>query len=271
MSLPYASASRLYVDSFVIGIDGDRELLISTERDGEYTEHLNQDDVNNVAFFAPVSTSHSDNWVINKSDTPIFYDETSFSEYEDAVLRKPTVEGYFSQKFYLYSDDDVYVTIDPYKTFLSTGDEENRDATFIKNERYAEELHHKYQELYGNKADNELSNEERFLRDLSKEQIVARLLALRKAMRFSILVTDPNHYSYTIIDPHKEGETSLGGILDIVVMTLTIKSQTTPIMKEYMVNSLVIRIILSTMNQIQLRGTLKGLMKNLALSTLNIK
>ena len=191
----YASATRLFVESIVISIDADRELLLATAPDGEYKEHLDQNDVHRVGIFKPLSTSHNDAWVTQKSDTPIFYDETNFSEYEFSNLRRPSNDGFFSQKFYVYSDDDVYVAIDPEKTYIKANEEYNLS--------YANELYDEYQ----TKGDD-------YQKSLSKEDIYARLNALCKAMRYSVLVTDQNYYSYTIIDPNKEEETSLGGLLD---------------------------------------------------------
>ena len=201
----YASATRLYVESIEIAIDGDRELLISTQPDADFKEHLDQNDVHHVAYFKPLTTSHSDNWLKEKSDTPIFYDESFSSDAEDAILRRPATEGYFSQKFYLYSDDDIYVTINPDNTFIRTN---------AWNDTYANTLHTEYQQKYGNVSDENLTEEEKFLKHLSYDQIHARLDELCNAMRFSVLVTDPDRYSYTIINPNKDGDTYLGGVLD---------------------------------------------------------
>lgn len=191
----YAAANRLRISSIDITIDCDRELFISTSPDGEFVEKLNYNDLNHSGDFLPLTSAHSSTWLNNKSDTPVFFDETRYSSYEYAELYSPSNRGYYSQKFYLKSDDDVYVTLDYEKTFLNANPEYNKS--------YAERLYEEYQ-----------ASDNIRLKNLTKEEIELRLNRLINAMRFSILVTDPEDYSYTIIDPNKNGETVLGGLLD---------------------------------------------------------
>ena len=180
----YAAANRLRISSIDITIDCDRELFISTSPDGEFVEKLNYNDLNHSGDFLPLTSAHSSTWLNNKSDTPVFFDETRYSSYEYAELYSPSNRGYYSQKFYLKSDDDVYVTLDYEKTFLNANPEYNKS--------YAERLYEEYQ-----------ASDNIRLKNLTKEEIELRLNRLINAMRFSILVTDSKDYSYTIIDPNK--------------------------------------------------------------------
>lgn len=191
----YASNDRARVESILITVDGDRDILISTQRDGEYKEGLTKDDLQDVGDFIPLTGAHSASWKESKSDSPIFYDETNHSLYEFAPLVTASSRGYFSQKLYIKTDDDLWVTIDPSKTYINANEEYNK--------QYAAILHGLYQE----------GNDE-FLKQLSVEDIEERLNKLVNAMRYSILVTDSVDYSYTIVDPNKEGETLYGGLLD---------------------------------------------------------
>ena len=191
----FASSNRVRVSSFDISIDCDRELLISTDKDEGYVERINYDEFSSSKNFLPLTTAHSSSWLDIKSDTPLFYDETRYSLDEDAKLYSVANRGYFSQKFYLKSDDDVYVTIDSKNSFINAKEDYNHT--------YAEEIYEEYQ-----------SGDDEDLKKLTVEDIEARLNQLVKAMRYSILITDEDDYSYVIIDPNKNDETYLGGLLD---------------------------------------------------------
>ena len=192
----FAAATRVQVNSIDISIDCDRELFISTAKDGEFVERLEQDQLMQSGEFMPLTSAHSSNWLDVKSDTPHFYDETRYSTIEDAELISEANRGYFSQKFYLLSDDDVYVTIDSSKTFFVPNEAENK--------KFAERLYDEYQ-----------ATGDDYHKSLSVEQITEQLNKLANAMRFSILVTNENDYDYVIIDPNKNEEfTYLGGLLD---------------------------------------------------------
>ena len=193
----YATSRTLFVNSIDISIDTDRELLISESIDGEYSDHISHTEREANGVFVPVTSAHSSIWKSQKPDMPVFYDETRFSEEESANLIVPATHGYFSQKFYLKSDDNVYVTIDPELTKIDP----NKDF----NPGYAETLYNDYQAL-----------QTEGYKDFSKEEINEMLDRLVKSMRYSILIKDESEYSYTIIDPDRENYTAtkFGGLLD---------------------------------------------------------
>lgn len=191
----YASADRAWIENIIMTVDGDRELLISTEADGRYVEKLDNSDLMEPGLFAPVTAAYSSKW-LNVSDAPVFYDETSSDIEKDAELLQVATSGYFSQKLYLMADDDVYVTIDPTNTFIKANE---------NNKVYAAILYENYQ-LYGDDAQ----------KMLTKSEIEVRLNNLVYAMRYSLLIKDleTNEYDYYIIDPNKNNETFYGGLLD---------------------------------------------------------
>ena len=191
----YASSTQVRIEGLVMTVDCDRELAISTERDGKYVEKLEPEELQQVGLFSPVTAAHSSQWKANKSDMPVFYDETKYSSLENYNLVNIANHGYFSQKLYLKSDDDLYVTIGSKNTYINP----NTDYNPI----YAHELYQEYQD-----------GDDEFLKSLSEEDIVSRLDRLVEAMRFSILVTDETDYNYAIIDPHKTEDTLFGGLLD---------------------------------------------------------
>lgn len=193
----YATADKARINSIVMTIDGDRELLISTAVDGEYVQHLNNSDLFDPGTLVPVTTAHSDEWLSLKSDTPKFYDETIFSDVEDASLYREATSGYFSQKLYLLADDDLMITINSKNTYIKPSEQFNK--------LYAKQLYENYQE-FGTPEQ----------KALSVNDIYERLNTLVNAMRFSILVKDleDDIYDYVIIDPNKNSETVFAGALD---------------------------------------------------------
>ena len=185
----YASSTQVRIDGITMTIDADRDLGISLEKDGEYGEKIEIEEKDD---FSPVTSAHANRWLSTKADMPVFYDETQYSTYEYANLVQETQRGYISQKIYLLSDDDIYVTIDPTKTYIGPD-----------NEAVAKNLYEEYQ-----------AGDDDELKALTEEQIRDRLDKLAEAMRFSILITSEQDYNYAIIDPHKNKPTVLGGLLD---------------------------------------------------------
>ncbi len=185
----YNASTFLHIDQIEISIDGERDLKISTTTDVDsFRESLDYDDLEKVDVFEPVSTVYSSSWLSQKAEKPVFYDNSyPFIDDEGIPNRRVNENGYYSQELYLYSDDDVYVTVDALETYI----EPNLDF----NRAYAQQI----------KSDHP---------DKTVEEIYECLNELSKAMRFSILVPDTDCYNFYIIDPNKEEEVSLGGILD---------------------------------------------------------
>ncbi len=191
----YAASTRLRIESVLITIDCNRQLAISTNPDSGYKAHLSKDDLDEVGVFIPVTSAHRGDWLEQKSDNVIFYDDTNFSPLEDTPITIEAERGFLSQKLYLKADDDVYVSINPEATYIHPNPDYNKI--------YAEKLYETYQ-----------SGVDESLKQLTKEDIENRLNRLVNAMRYSILVTDTEDYNFCIIDPNKEGVTSFGGLLD---------------------------------------------------------
>ena len=192
----YATSSRLFINSIDISIDADRLLEISLDKDSGYTDHIAQSDLDVNGVFVPLTSAYSSTWIPSKADMPLFYDETKFSLQEDADLKTVADHGYFSKKFYLKADDDVYVSIDSSKTYIK--------ANEVKNSSYAHTLYLEYQE-----------GDDDYKKSLTEQQIKDKLDKIVEAMRYSILVKDKDEYTYTIIDPYKNNQVTLmGGLLD---------------------------------------------------------
>ena len=192
----YATSQILYVNAIEITIDSERALDICTTIDGEYREEYSYSELTPTSVFRPVTTAHSSTWISQRSDNPIFYDESKFINTNEEVLPlRPVTEDFYSQEFYLKADHDIYVTINPEQTYFK--------PNALYNRQYAQILYNEFQ-----------AGTDPTYKGLTVEQIEERLNQLVKAMRFSILITDDNDYRYEIIDPNKNGETLLGGVLD---------------------------------------------------------
>lgn len=187
----YTSAAQLHIETVEINIDADRELKLSTTTDLEsFKEKLEYSDLEKVGRFSPVSSVFSSRFISLRADTPEFYDSAYSLVQEDGTPYEMVAHyGFYSQELYLYSDDDVYVTIDTEQTYIKANDAANILTA------------------------NEIKSDYPMF---TNEEIVERLGRLPMAMRFSILDADEDSYSYSIIDPHKEEneEVELGGILD---------------------------------------------------------
>ena len=194
----YVAARNLYINSIDITIDADRDLKISREKDGEYVDHISESDAGADKVFIPVTSAYSSSWKAEKKDMPVFYDESKFSDEEHTDCKSIANHGYFSKKYYFKADDDLYVTINPEKTFIASNK--------LKNQELAHNLYVEYQTF-----------QEEYYKDLTEEEIFERLNRIVDAMRFSILIKDGDEYTYTIIDPYYdevEGDTVYGGLLD---------------------------------------------------------
>jgi len=194
----YASSRNLYVNSIDITIDTDRMLEISTSKDGDFVDFINYSELDPTGVFLPLTSAHSDDWMSVGKDMPVFYDESRCYEQENLPLYVEATGGYFSQKFYLKSDDDVYVTIDPSQTYIKAPDPNQ----FEQNNNLKRAIEY-------------FEKEEARYKGYTVDQIKEMLDKVVNAMRFSILVKDEkDNYQYYIIDPNKEGVTYLGGLLD---------------------------------------------------------
>ena len=196
----YSLNSRNSISAVDIVVDSDRELFLSTtDKLDEAKEELKYDDLHHINNFAPVTSAHKEEWMSKKTSAPSFYDDTVYFPSDIVPSLKEVTTGFYSQELYLFSDDDVYVTIDPSNTYIIANEEYNKE--------YAKEV-------YENIQTSRNPNDEP-LKALEEEDIYKRLNELVKAMRFSLLIlSDDETYDYVIIDPYKKSETYLGGLLD---------------------------------------------------------
>ena len=187
----YASSNRLVVDSIKISFDASYELLISTSDDiDSFRESLTYSDFDPVGAFTPVSSMYRETWESERKTKPVFYDASHYSTDNDGnPFLWTTNSGYFCQDIYILANDDVDVTLDALDTYIKPNS--------LFNNAYASDLRAKYP-------------------NLTEEEIIARLDSLTKAMRFSVLVSDDDFYSYTVIDPNRNETTDVlfGGTLD---------------------------------------------------------
>ena len=174
----YASSNRLVIDSIKISFDTSLELQISTSDDlDSFKESLSYSELNQVGAFVPVSSMYREKWEEEKKTRPVFYDASHYSvDLDGKPFLWTTNAGYFCQDLYIMANDNVDVTLDVLDTYIKPNS--------LFNNAYASEIRTKYP-------------------DLTEEEIIERLDSLTKAMRFSVLISDEDFYSYTIIDPNR--------------------------------------------------------------------
>ncbi len=196
----YANSTRLQVSGFNLSIDTDDELRINTVADYNTSSTSFSKDINFL--FTPVTTAHSSGWMSNKNETPVFYDDTMGNIDLDLKVAN---SGYYTQEFYLFSDNDVYVTIDPKGTFIN--------PNYDLNLSHAHTVYDAIQ-----RSDNIEDDWIKWMKNLTLDDINEKLNILPEAMRFSVLVPDEDNYQYAIIDPNKDKDANKivyqGGRLD---------------------------------------------------------
>jgi len=197
----YAGNDELYISTVELSLVGNRQIQISTVRDDPeaYKEELKESDLKQVGVFRPVSSMFKEDWLNKPGYTsPVFLEDytNSIDDYTIHPAKpKAATNGFFSQDIFLKSPQiDVYAALNIEESFIN--------ANEAKNRLIAKDLVGK--EAYAGK---------------SEEQIFEELMNLQKALRLSVLVEHPKTgtYTYTIVDPFKDGETKLGGVMDITL------------------------------------------------------
>lgn len=194
----YNAATHLRIDTIELKLRSESSLLISTSgEEGTFKEHLTYSnaDLNKVDKFVPVSSMFSDEWINQKKDKPEFQIcVATDTDMEGNPGYEKVNYGFYSQEFYLLSDQNGWVGLDSDLTTMLPNHEENLKTAI---------------EYLGGDASVEAIN-----------KTTEELDTLAKAMRISILVPDEDQYTYAIYDPYREKvsdeKTRLGGILDSI-------------------------------------------------------
>ena len=185
----YITSSSVSVENLEVKLKTEHNLLISTQKDGDYVSELGTKELKpSVGNFAPVSTMFESKWRDGKNQ-PEFYEYRGYYTPSSGIPYGPEkIEtGFFTQTLYLLSDDDVYVTLDRDFLYVRAYEAANRKTAAALAGTY----------LY---------------RDFTEEEIYERLNQVHKSMRFSFYFQETDQYF--IVDPTKEGTTYYGGILD---------------------------------------------------------
>ena len=184
----YASSARVDISGVDMYIRSERDLRMSPTVDGEFKNEFTNLELGGNTMFDPCSSMYTSTWMDEKKDNPEFYRyDMPIVDSQGKPRHSKANNGLFSKELYLKVDDDAYITID--KEMLLAN--ENED----KNEERAKQIASQYPEY-------------------THEELLTRLNSLKKCLRVSILIPDED-YRYYIIDPYKEGDTVLGGRLDL--------------------------------------------------------
>lgn len=184
----YSSGTRLMVSSVDISFIGAKNIKLGVSPDGEFKEALDKE-LNQIDNYYPVSSMFSSRWMDNKESLPKFRNSYKSVDLNDKSTYQESTEatgGYFQQELYLYSDFNVWVTLDKEMVTFTPDIEKNKER--------AQRMKNTSSESY-----------EEILRDLN---------SVTDALRFSILNPQEDEYNYYIIDPYKEKDTYLCGPLD---------------------------------------------------------
>lgn len=183
-----------------ISVNGEKYVRTITD-DNEDENKLNE-----VKAFKAVSTMFSDSWLDKKKEMPVF--KSNFQMGNRYVYNNPNdvnnaKDGYFSQMFYIKSTQDAYITLDTELSTVKADEAANKKQ--LNDESFMNKMRTKFPSL----SEDEL-----------KSRILDNLNGVIKSLRLSILTLDDNDsddyndYAYYIIDPYKDKETYMGGILD---------------------------------------------------------
>lgn len=196
----YNGSSNLAIYNFDITL-ANKELTISTDNI-EFKDHLTEEDVADAIpeKYRPVSSAFSQNWLDQKATTPQFTSGYTGNDPEKVDMTSSNDvgimnQGFFQKELYLKCTSLAKVTLDVENTYIN--------ADKAANAAIASKLQRK---VYP---------------DMTVEQVEDYLNRIEDSLRFSILVLNDTgsevkdeDYKYTIVDPHKNGTTKLGGILD---------------------------------------------------------
>ena len=187
----FDGSANLAVENFNITFVG-KEISASTDN-ATFKEVLTNDDFEDVGKYKPVSSMFMNTWLDEKDERPTFYDLSSKKLKKQVVNEindfKVASSGYFSQQLYIKCTSDATIALDTENIFAFGKDSENDAIASKLEEKYPEYTHDEIKENLNKVADS---------------------------LRFSLLIESDelNSYAYYIIDPHKQSETYLGGILD---------------------------------------------------------
>lgn len=200
----FNGASYLEVNGFQVSLHN-KDISISD--DGEnFVDFLGISEDDYAPDFTPVSSAFSEDWILAKDEMPTFmngYDTPAKAIMGAKEDTSRATMGFFSKEYYIKSNSDVYISLNPEKSIFKGDHEYNT------------------QHYFDAKSNNPLFN------GMTDDEIINELDNVCKSLRMSILVLNdqdlqPGHpdyykdYKYYIIDPYKESNnpTYLGGLLD---------------------------------------------------------
>ena len=187
----YGSGSHLRVSNINIALQTPEELLIGVNDHDLVSELTENNGLYKVDHYSPVSSMYSSSWLSEQKALPEFrngYDSATRSFPSTYTTSSKATSGFYRQELYLYSDMNVWVTLD-------------KETLSFKEDTAKNEV----------KADEYVSDHP----GSSKEEVLANLNSVKKSLRLSILDPNLDAYKYFIVDPYKEESTYLCGALDV--------------------------------------------------------
>ncbi len=192
----YATGNNLTIDNMKVSLASEPSLEMGIKNDSGdiifYKDEIPSSALSKyiVKEFEPVSSMYSSYWINELSSFPTFYSKyTKGNKVNESSYKKTSkaLKGYFELEFYLKSDRNVFVSLDP-SSYIKA----NVDVNTLK-------------------ANNLTST----YVGLSKEEILNNLNNIENSLRISLLNSDVDDYKFNIIDPKKSSVTSYFGTLDL--------------------------------------------------------
>ena len=207
----YNTSENLYLDTLVISVSGEQQLLISTTgEDGTFTTDLQfkiEDDPNentliDAGLFQPVSSMFKSKWLEDdlKTEPEMYLYTNSSVDGEYAPHEDVADWGYYKQHLYLYCAANVIATIDTED--LVVEEIARLNSTYAYELMLQKNVMEEYHKLHPEYTSEQIHDD-----------ILAKLNVMKKCMRIAIL--DVSAKNFYIVDPYKDGDTYLGGRADL--------------------------------------------------------
>lgn len=205
----YNTSENLYLDTLVISVSGEQQLRISTSgEEGTFVESVKyhiedeENDLLDAGLFQPVSSMFKSKWLEDdlKTEPEMYLYTNAAVDIHNAPMEEEAQWGYYKQHLYLYCSSNVNVTIDSESLVLE--EIAHRNNTYAYQLMTQKHVMDEYEALHPDWSP-----------EVIHADIVNKLNEMKKCMRIGLYVVEDN--KFYIIDPHKEGDTLLGGRADL--------------------------------------------------------
>lgn len=195
----FIASNYLKISSFDLTINTSDDLQVSLDKDAEeYVDEISQE-MEAEDFLIPVSSMLSQEWLNAGTKTPVFYAQgdrnyNEFAQGGSVTYVQPknmvATTGYYQHEYFLKTSTDKLAYLDT----------SSLKSSIIAN-----------QQANAARADKLIADG---IAQYPRAELIQRLNDLEKSMRVSILVDYNDTLTYRVLEPYKQEETLLGGVVD---------------------------------------------------------